>query len=121
MSIRSARRSTNSVPLPALTRPSSSTQGRREIMLVRSPRRSAALILLVVFVSVAAVAGAQLDYWSGQSVAPVFEGWEPNPDGSFNFVFGYFNRNHEEVLDIPAGPNNGIEPGGPDQGQPTVF
>jgi hypothetical protein len=57
----------------------------------------------------------------GQNVAPVFEGWEQNADGSFNMVFGYFNRNVEEVVDIPVGPDNSVEPGGPDQGQPTHF
>ena len=36
-------------------------------------------------------------------------------------VFGYFNRNWEEQPVIPIGPNNSIEPGGPDQGQPTLF
>src|SRR6185436_7653207 len=36
-------------------------------------------------------------------------------------LFGYVNRNYEEVLDIPVGPNNSVEPGGPDQGQPTHF
>jgi hypothetical protein len=51
-----------------------------------------------------------------QTVAPVYEGWEQNPDGSFNLVFGYFNRNWDEELDIPTGPNNVIEPGAPDQG-----
>ena len=57
----------------------------------------------------------------GQSIAPVFEGWQPNPDGSFNLVFGYFNRNLVERMDIPVGPDNRIEPGGPDYGQPTHF
>ena len=57
----------------------------------------------------------------GQNIAPAFEGWEENPDGSFNMVFGYFNRNWEEEPHIPIGPNNSIEPGGPDQGQPTRF
>jgi hypothetical protein len=57
----------------------------------------------------------------GQNIAPVFEGWEPNPDGTFNIVFGYFNRNFDEKLHVPVGPGNGIEPGGPDQGQPTYF
>ena len=57
----------------------------------------------------------------GQNIAPVYEGWEKNPDGSFNLVFGYFNRNLGERLDIPVGPGNRIEPGGPDQGQPTHF
>ena len=63
----------------------------------------------------------QFRYWSGQNVVPVFEGWERNQDASFNFVFGYFNRNYEETLDIAVGPDNNIEPGGPDQGQPTFF
>ena len=31
------------------------------------------------------------------------------------------NRNWAEVIDIPIGPRNNIEPGGPDQGQPTHF
>src|SRR5712664_1284816 len=58
---------------------------------------------------------------SGQSVTPAFEGWYPNADGSFDLLLGYYNRNDAEVLDIPIGPNNRIEPGGPDQGQPTHF
>ena len=58
---------------------------------------------------------------SGQTVTPAFEGWEPNPDGSFNLVFGYLNRNWEQEFYLPVGPDNNIEPGGPDQGQPTWF
>lgn len=58
---------------------------------------------------------------SGQSVTAAFEGWFKNPDGSFSLLFGYFNRNLKEELDIPIGPNNRIEPGGPDLGQPTHF
>ena len=58
---------------------------------------------------------------SGQGVTAAYEGWFKNPDGSVSLLFGYFNRNFKEVLDIPVGPNNRIEPGGPDQGQPTHF
>jgi len=58
---------------------------------------------------------------SGQSVTGAFEGWYPNPDGTFSLLMGYLNRNSTEILDIPIGPNNRIEPGGPDQGQPTHF
>lgn len=66
--------------------------------------------------------GAQtLSYLRGQSISPAFEGWEQNPDGSFNMLFGYMNRNWEEELDIPVGPNNNISPGPADQGQPTHF
>jgi hypothetical protein len=58
---------------------------------------------------------------SGLNVVPSFEGWEKNEDGSFNMVFGYLNRNYDEVIDIPIGPGNSVEPGGPDRGQPTHF
>ncbi|HUE86220.1 MAG TPA: hypothetical protein VMO26_09095 [Vicinamibacterales bacterium] len=58
---------------------------------------------------------------AGQGVTPAFEGWYQNDDGSFSLLVGYFNRNLKEVLDVPIGPNNRIEPGGPDQGQPTHF
>jgi hypothetical protein len=34
--------------------------------------------------------------------------------------FGYMNRNYEEALDIPIGPDNNIDPGS-DRGQPTHF
>ncbi len=60
-------------------------------------------------------------YNSGQSVSPAYEGWWPNPDGSFTMFFGYMNSNWLEEFDIPAGPRNAIEPGGPDRGQPTHF
>jgi hypothetical protein len=57
---------------------------------------------------------------SGQAVAPVFEGWSENSDGSASLWFGYLNRNYTEELDIPVGPNNSMDPG-PDRGQPTHF
>src|SRR5687768_15264939 len=47
---------------------------------------------------------------SGQPVIPIFEGWYERPDGTFDLCFGYFNLNTEEVLDIPLGPDNFIEP-----------
>ena len=57
----------------------------------------------------------------GGTVTPSFEGWYRNPDGSYTLSFGYFNRNTEEIVSIPIGPDNFIEPGDPDQGQPAVF
>jgi hypothetical protein len=57
----------------------------------------------------------------GSSITPAYEGWFPNEDGSFTMLVGYFNRNAREALDIPVGPNNRIEPAGPDMGQPTYF
>jgi len=68
-----------------------------------------------------AQAQSQIPYASGQNVVPVYEGWERNPDGSYNMVFGYMNRNYEEEVDVPVGTDNSIEPGSPDQGQPTHF
>jgi hypothetical protein len=67
--------------------------------------------------------GAQtrFTYSKGQTVAPSYEGWTPNDDGSFTLYFGYMNANWLEEFDVPIGPDNAIEPGGPDQGQPTHF
>jgi hypothetical protein len=84
-------------------------------------RRYWAVGAALVLIGAAAVSvHAQVQYARGQDVAPVFEGWEANPDGSFNMVFGYLNRNYQEELDIPIGPNNTIDLGG-DAGQPTHF
>ena len=58
---------------------------------------------------------------SGQNVTAAYEGWFKNSDGSYSLLFGYFNRNMQEELDIPIGDNNRMEPGPPDQGQPTHF
>jgi hypothetical protein len=60
-------------------------------------------------------------YLRGQNISPAFEGWEEDPDGTRYFVFGYMNRNWEEEMDVPVGPDNTIAPGGPDMGQPTHF
>src|SRR5215471_3931067 len=57
----------------------------------------------------------------GSSVTPAFEGWYYDKDGSQRFLVGYFNRNMKQEFDIPVGPNNHIDPGGPDMGQPTHF
>jgi hypothetical protein len=63
----------------------------------------------------------QTKFTSGQDVVPVYEGWLKNSDGSFTFVFGYFNRNWKEEPVIPPGPDNKLEPGEVDRGQPTYF
>ena len=81
--------------------------------------RIAALAACAVVLAVS-VPHAQT-YSSGQNASPAFEGWERNDDGTFDFVFGYMNRNWEEELNVPVGPDNAIEPGGPDRGQPTRF
>lgn len=58
---------------------------------------------------------------SGVGVTGAFEGWFKNADGSFSLLLGYFNRNSQQELEIPIGPNNRIDPDGPDRGQPTHF
>jgi hypothetical protein len=83
--------------------------------------------LALAFVLAASSAGyTQADpthfkFSSGQAVQPIFEGWSPNPDGSFEMHFGYLNRNYVEELHLPIGPDNQVTPGGPDSGQPTFF
>jgi hypothetical protein len=57
----------------------------------------------------------------GAGITASYEGWFDNPDGSHNFLVGYMNRNRQQEVDVPIGPNNRIEPGGPDMGQPTHF
>jgi hypothetical protein len=58
---------------------------------------------------------------AGAAVFGAYEGWYKNQDGTFSLLVGYYNRNSKQELDVPLGPNNHIEPGGPDLGQPTHF
>ncbi len=58
---------------------------------------------------------------SGQDVSPMFNGWARNPDGTFTMYFGYLNRNSEEEVVVPIGPDNFFDLGNGDQGQPTHF
>jgi hypothetical protein len=78
-------------------------------------------LALALVVAVATDARGQMKYARGQNVVPIFEGWERNVDGTINMVFGYLNRNYEEQVDIPIGPNNKVDVGGDDRGQPTHF
>lgn len=57
----------------------------------------------------------------GEPVAPFFEGWYRNDDGTFTLSFGFFNLNTEQILDIPVGPDNRVEPAEFDGAQPTHF
>ncbi|HET9702980.1 MAG TPA: hypothetical protein VFP85_03025 [Vicinamibacterales bacterium] len=84
-------------------------------------RAAFALAVLVAASSAPGAAQTRFMYSSGQSVSPAYEGWTPNADGSFTMVFGYMNSNWQQEFDVPIGPQNTIEPGGPDQGQPTHF
>ena len=78
-------------------------------------------VVLAVVLTAQQVSAQRLSYSSGQNVSPGYEGWETDEDGSRYFLFGYMNRNWEEEPHIPVGPDNSIQPGGPDRGQPTHF
>ena len=58
---------------------------------------------------------------SGQNIQPFFDGWSHNPDGSFEFYFGYLNRNYVEELQVPVGANNHLTPDDQNRDQPTYF
>jgi hypothetical protein len=89
--------------------------------MIRSARVRLLLGAATIVLASQAASGQMLSYTSGQTVSPAFEGWEKNDDGSFNMMFGYMNRNWEEEVNVPVGPENNIGPGVPDQGQPTRF
>jgi hypothetical protein len=57
----------------------------------------------------------------GEAIFPALEGWGPDKNGDTVILLGYYNRNKTQELVIPIGPDNRIEPGGPDYGQPTYF
>jgi hypothetical protein len=86
---------------------------------------TAGAVLACIFVATPQARAQQLPleprHDAGASITGVFEGWFRNPNGSFSLLFGYYNRNLKEEVDVAVGPNNRIEPGGPDQGQPTHF
>lgn len=58
---------------------------------------------------------------TGEAVAPMFNGWVKNEDGSVTMIFGFANQNREAIIDIPLGPNNKLEPAQFDGVQPTHF
>ncbi|MDP1931087.1 MAG: hypothetical protein Q8L60_06505 [Gammaproteobacteria bacterium] len=58
---------------------------------------------------------------TGLPVLPIMEGSYDNEDGSFTVSFGYHNRNTDQTLDIPIGPNNFLEPEQFNGMQPTHF
>ena len=88
---------------------------------MRRAIRLAGLAAFAFLVAGARADAQSLSYTKGQNVSPAFEGWEEGADGTKYFLFGYMNRNWEEELNVPVGPDNSFSPGNPDQGQPTHF
>ncbi len=97
-------------------------------------------LLAVLLMSSSGIAAAQVLYRSGQSIQPIFEGFEKNPDGSYTMWFGYLNRNYDEAPNVPIGAMNSFheadgvssagpldqdlileDPGSIDRGQPAYF
>ena len=86
--------------------------------------RAKALLVAVITTLLSLLASpslAQTSYQSGQHIEPAYEGWRPNADGTFSFMFGYMNENWLEEPDVPIGENNAFSPGDADRGQPTHF
>ncbi len=82
-------------------------------------RVNALLIAVFLFSSSSAVVADTYQY--GRHVEPAYEGWRPNADGTFSFMFGYMNENWAEQPDVAVGDNNSFSPGEADRGQPTHF
>src|ERR1700733_6700017 len=55
---------------------------------------------------------------TGDSVQPVFDGWQRMADGTIAMWFGYLNRNRREIVDVAIGTANNFNIAA-DSGQPT--
>src|SRR5918996_5746694 len=90
-------------------------------------RRRLAGLACVMCVAVTAVTAMQRQRplaplpAEGARVAPFFDGWYANPDGTITLSFGYSNLNRDEVVEIPLGEDNVITPKEYDGRQPTSF
>lgn len=78
-------------------------------------RRSVLVAIMAVF-----VAGPRPSAQFEKTISSTFDGWTRLPDGSYDLVFGYMNRNADEI-DIPLGAGNQLDPAPADRGQPTNF
>ncbi|MDE2754096.1 MAG: hypothetical protein OXI83_16115 [Gemmatimonadota bacterium] len=85
------------------------------------PGALAVLCGLVASQPVAAQVPLGIRTASGLTISPVYEGWYENPDGTFSLSFGYYNRNFEEIVELPHGAANRLEPAVFDGAQPTRF
>ncbi len=78
-------------------------------------------LLIAVFLLGTSSAVVADTFQYGQHIEPAYEGWRPNADGTFSFMFGYMNENWTEQPDVDVGDNNFFSPGEADRGQPTHF
>jgi hypothetical protein len=109
-----------------------STHSSPRRLLQRSAHGLAGTLVLAALATAAGPLAGQHPFegmeWSvsmvregGAPVAPVFEGWYRNENGTFSLVFGYHNLNTQEAVSIPLGTDNFIEPAQYDGMQPTYF
>ena len=95
--------------------------------MLRKPRSVSALGVGLALLVVGPLAAVQQQVplpprsTTGRTVTPAFEGWYPNEDGTYSMSFGYYNRNSEEIIEIPVGSDNMLEPASLVQNQPTRF
>jgi hypothetical protein len=113
--------------------------GKAGTVLNARPRAGALWVVpaLLLFIATGAEGQLRASYTYGADISPAFEGWKPQDDGTHTVVFGYMNRNWEEHVHVPIGPDNyfsvvpvgalddfevsGYDPAFADQGQPSVF
>ena len=109
-------------------------------MVIRYRRAIYINLLALLLALSSSMATAQILHRFGQSIQPIFEGFNKNSDGSYTMWFGYLNRNYDELPDVPIGVDNffqaadGVtnagpldqelildDPGSTDRGQPAYF
>ena len=92
---------------------------------MKAPRILAAGVVIGALCAETLPLAAQIPLGSrsgrGQTVTPAYEGWYENADGTLSLSFGYMNRNFEETVEIPLGPDNTIDPAEFQGAQPTHF
>jgi hypothetical protein len=91
------------------------------IRVLSDLRKISVLVIGLLITTAAPLAAAQVSFSKDEPVFPAFEGWRENSDGTFSFLFGYFNDNWKQAPDVPVGENNFFSPGDLDRGQPTHF
>jgi hypothetical protein len=70
--------------------------------------------------AVLVMAGARPSAQFEKTISTTFDGWNKLPEGGYELVFGYMNRN-ADLIEVPLGAGNQIEPAPADRGQPTSF
>ena len=78
--------------------------------------RRPAVAAIIAIVIASARPSAQFE----KTISTTFDGWNKLADGSYELVFGYMNRNADEI-DVPLGAANQVDPAPADRGQPTSF